>query len=63
GGGGRLWPGEQFILSGETFSTGSTGTWGDAMLFPSSSFKLLQAKTKTHYHIIVTLPCFSISSG
>lgn len=34
-----------------------------AMLLLSSIFKLLQAKTKKHYHIIVTLTFFSISSA
>lgn len=33
-----------------------------AMLMLSSLFKLLQAKTKKHYHIITTLTFFSLSS-
>ncbi|WP_405600500.1 MULTISPECIES: transglutaminaseTgpA domain-containing protein [unclassified Pseudoalteromonas] len=34
-----------------------------AMLLLSSIFKLLQAKTKKHYHIIITLTFFSLSSA
>lgn len=51
------------ILMIYTLGIGDTVILFVAMLLLSSIFKLLQAKTKKHYHIIVTLTFFSISSA
>ena len=51
------------ILMIYTIGIGDTVILFVAMLLLSSIFKLLQAKTKKHYHIIVTLTFFSISSA
>ena len=51
------------ILMIYTIGIGDTVILFVAMLLLSSIFKLLQAKTKKHYHFIVTLTFFSISSA